>query len=100
MCWATITNENVIRYSTGKSDGWFCTGKTSHPNTSNISSPSIFKQINIPTWMYGERNLHQYEVPTIRNILSNLFRMVSDGLYKNSIGAACTIIEPLDQSNS
>jgi len=98
MSRATICNENVIRYETVRSDGWHQVLNQSMVSYSFPYSPQILDRITIEPWMYAQGNLHQYTMDELQAIISKPFRMVSDGSYKDSLGAACVIIEPYDQS--
>ena len=95
---ATICNENISRYSTVRSDGW-CSDRVHLPSLCTFPhSPQILEKIKIDRWMYAQGNLHCYDISAINSILSKPLRMVSDGSYKEYLGAACIILEPFDQS--
>jgi len=94
---ATICNENITRYSTVRSDGWYSVIQPPSPHTFP-DLPHILGKIQVDPWMYAQGNLHLYDTTALQSILSKPLRMVSDGSYKDQLGAACIIIEPFDQS--
>ena len=99
MCRATISNENTVRYLEVKCDGWSRVEFPIPPQPRFPLSPSILNVIQIQQWMYQQGNLHQYDISTIQTIISKPLRLVSDGSYKESLGAACVILEPYDSSS-
>ena len=95
---ATICNENIIRYAHVCSDGCSQKLNTMSPSHTFPHSPPILNMIQIDPWMYAQGNLHLYNTEDIKSIISKPIRMVSDGSYKDLLGAACIIIEPIDQT--